>query len=169
MPRQEPPDNLSLDNPLWQYALTLWRHDGVAHQCLEAQNQGLAVIPLLVALFCAARGHHAPETEPGAIQQWRSDVTADLRALRMNLPKGNETAVPLRDTVKQAELKAEQVELAWWWQRLVDDGSVTQPGLSPTALARHNLDSLLPGLDPAIATSLVELWGEIKEANGEPS
>ncbi|PAU82239.1 hypothetical protein CK501_03595 [Halovibrio salipaludis] len=169
MPRQEPPDNLSLDNPLWQYVLTLWRHDGFAYQCLEAQNQGLAVTPLLVALFCAARRRQAPQTEPEGIHQWRTDVTADLRALRMNLPRGNDTTAPLRDTVKQAELKAEQVELAWWWQRLVDDGSVTQSGLSRTALARHNLGSLLPGLDPATAASLVELWGEIKEANGEPS
>lgn len=169
MPRQEPPDNLSLDNPLWQYVLTLWRHDPFARQCLEAQNQGQAVTPILVALFCAAHGCQAPDTEPPGLQQWRTDVTAALRTLRMDLPRGRNTTTPLRDTVKQAELQAEQVELAWWWQRLADDGSVTQPGLSRTALARHNLDSLLPGLDPALAASLVGLWREIKEANGEPS
>ena len=168
MPRQEPPDNLLLDNPLWQYVLTLWRHEPFARQCLEAQNQGVAVTPILVALFCAARGHDTPDTEPRGIHQWRTGVTAELRALRMHLPKGNDTAASLRDTVKQAELESEQVELAWWWWHLSDDGSVTQPGLSRTALARHNLDSLLPGLDPALAASLAGLWREIKEANGEP-
>ncbi|WP_179105663.1 DUF2390 domain-containing protein [Vreelandella utahensis] len=168
MPRQEPPDNLLLDNPLWQYVLTLWRYDPFARQCLEAQNQGQAVTPILVALFCAAHGRHVPETEPQGIHQWRTGVTAELRTLRMNLPRGNDTAASLRDTVKQAELASEQVELAWWWQHLADDGSVTQPDLSPTALARHNLDSLLPGLEPALAASLAGLWREIKEANGEP-
>lgn len=169
MPRQEPPDNLLLDNPLWQYVLALWGHGRFAQQCLEAQRQGLAVTPILVALFCAARHQYSPATEPTAIQQWREAVTSDLRALRMNLSKHSSATTPLRDTIKQAELKAEQVELAWWWQQLADNESVTDPDLSPALLARHNLDSLLPELDPGLAQSLVEFWREIKEANGEPS
>lgn len=168
MPRQEPPDNLMLDNPLWQHALTLWSHEGMARRCLEAQSQGLAVTPLLVALFCAARDTRAPEAEPATLQQWRERVTSDLRTLRMNLPKNHSAIAPLRDTVKGAELQAEQVELAWWWQHLADQDLPGHPGLSRAQLARHNLDSLLPELAPPLAVSLVELWREIMEANGDP-
>ncbi|XOZ32302.1 TIGR02444 family protein [Halomonadaceae bacterium KBTZ08] len=168
MPRQEPPDNLALDNPLWQYALSLWSHEGMAQRCLEAQSQGLAVIPLLVALFCAARNTQVPEAEPVALQQWREGVTSDLRALRTSLPKHHSAIAALRDTVKAAELQAEQVELAWWWQHLAEHDLPGHPGLSRAQLARHNLDSLLPELAPSLAASLVELWREIMEANGDP-
>ncbi|MEQ6886349.1 DUF2390 domain-containing protein [Salicola sp. Rm-C-2C1-2] len=169
MPRQEPPDNLLLDNPFWQYVLALWGHGQFAQRCLEAQRQGQAVAPILVALFSAARHQYAPATEPIAIQQWREAVTSDLRALRMALSKRSNATTPLRDTIKQAELKAEQVELAWWWQYLADNESVTDPDLSRALLARHNLESLLPELDPGLAQSLVQLWREIEQANGEPT
>ncbi len=166
---QEPPDDLLLDNPLWQYALTLWDHDGFAQHCLKAQSQGLAVTRILVALFCAARNLYAPGDEPSGLEPWREAVTARLRHLRMQLPKQSSAVESLRATVKRAELEAEQVELAWWWRDLLDNGSVTDAGLSRTGIARHNLDSLLPESDPDLRASLVELWQAITEANGEPS
>ena len=165
---QEPPDDLLLDNPLWQYVLTLWAHERFAQHCLEAQSQGQAVIRILVALFCASRDQYAPDAEPVGIGQWREAVTTQLRTLRMQLPKQSTTS-PVRETVKKAELEAEQVELAWWWRNLADNESVTEPGLSRAGIARHNLDSLLPESDPHLRASLVGLWREITEANGEPS
>lgn len=166
---QELPDNLLLDNPLWDYALALWRHERFAEHCLEAQSQGLAVTRILVALFCASRDQGTPGNEPAGIGQWRRAVTSDLRTLRMQLPKHSTTANPLRETVKKAEREAEQVELAWWWRSLTDNEPVTVPGLSRPGIARHNLDSLLPELDPGLRASLVELWRGITEANGDQS
>lgn len=166
---QEVPDDLLLDNPLWQYALTLWHHQRFAEHCLDAQTGGQAVTHILVALFCAARDQYAPENEPTGIGQWRERVTTDLRALRMTLAKHRAATTPLRETLKKAELEAEQVELAWWWHYLTYNESVTVPGLSRARIARHNLDSLLPELDPGARRSLVELWRDITEANGEPS
>ncbi|MGM0450469.1 MAG: DUF2390 domain-containing protein [Pseudomonadota bacterium] len=166
---QELPDDLLLDNPLWQYALSLWRHDHFAGHCLEAQSRGLAVTRILVALFCASRNQYTPEDEPADIRQWREAVTTDLRTLRIQLPKHITAANPLRETVKKAELEAEQVELAWWWRNLLDNESVTDPDLSRVGIARHNLDTLLPEFAPDLRASLVELWREIMEANGEQS
>ena len=166
---QEPPDDLLLDNPLWQYVLTLWPYERFAQHCLEAQSQGLSVTRILVALFCASRHQHAPEHELSGISQWRHAVTAHLRSLRMQLPKHARAVSPLRETVKKAELDAEQLELAWWWRSLAHDESVTAPDLSRTGIARHNLESLLPESEPGLRASLVELWQEITEANGEPS
>lgn len=166
---QEPPDDLSLDNPLWQHALTLWGHERFAAHCLEAQSRGSAVTPILVALFCASRDRYVPAREPDDIAQWRKSVTADLRTLRMALPRDHSSARPLRETLKDAELKAEQVELAWWWRVLADNEPQPQPALSRAEIARHNLSSLLPELVPPLPGALVDQWWEIMNNNGEPS
>lgn len=110
-----PPSDLSLDNPLWQTALSLWSDTAVADACLSLQSQGVSVSRLLTGIWLALHGVSWRGDEDEAIRAWRDDCTGVLRQLRQTLEK-NTPADTLRDTLKRAELEAERLELAWIYQ-----------------------------------------------------
>lgn len=110
-----PPSDLSLDNPLWRTALSLWSDAAVAEACLALQSQGLSVSRLLTGIWLAAHGVSWTGDEDAAIRAWRADCTGVLRQLRQTLAK-NTPADTLRDALKRAELEAERLELAWIYQ-----------------------------------------------------
>lgn len=108
----QPPNDLELDNPLWHFALNLWTKPAVAEACLDLQTQGWSVSRILTALWSTRQDLEWSGTEDEAIRQWRHRCTETLRQLRQQLAKDT-PADDLRDKIKQAELQAERIELAW--------------------------------------------------------
>ncbi|BES69600.1 hypothetical protein RE428_06180 [Marinobacter nanhaiticus D15-8W] len=107
-----PPDDLELDNPLWQFALGLWSAPAVAEACLALQGLGWSVSRILTALWLTRLSIEWQGDEAAEVTEWRSHCTETLRGLRQQLAKGT-PADRLREQIKQAELQAERVELAW--------------------------------------------------------
>ncbi|WP_168203116.1 TIGR02444 family protein [Marinobacter fonticola] len=110
-----PPDDLLLDNPFWQFALGLWRDKDIAQSCLDLQHGGWSVSRILTAAWLARHEIEWNGEETKELAQWRSRYTETLRLLRQQLIKGT-PADSLRNRIKQAELEAERIELAWIYQ-----------------------------------------------------
>lgn len=134
---------MSLENPLWHYALALYSRPGVEQCCLQLQDQGAVVNRLLFACWLASQGIRLDQ---GRLQQsaspWSSDVIGPLRAVRFrvrerlaDLPEANVCYRALR----QAELAAEQLELMLLWQQGQNWLPETQ---ADAALFRHNLQQV---------------------------
>lgn len=105
-----------LDNhPLWDFALALYARPGVEAACLSLQDDaGLDVCELLWRCWLSYHGltltaHADRLLEP--VRAWQRDMTYPLRHQRRAL-KASCKATPereqLRQTIKQAELLAEQ-------------------------------------------------------------
>lgn len=105
------PESLDLESPLWQFALTFWQDSDIEQTCLSLQSRGWSVTRLLCAAWLAGQGV-PPCPEPAAVAHWRHQVTGVIRALRQRLPREQSPAGGLRKALAQAELKAEQLELA---------------------------------------------------------
>jgi uncharacterized protein (TIGR02444 family) len=115
-------DALPLAGPHWSFALALYARPGVADACLKLQDAlGVDVNVLLFALYASERGVAFGEEDIVAIDraaaEWRDEVVVKLRAIRRGLKAGPPPAPgpdteALRDLVKKAELRAEQIEQA---------------------------------------------------------
>ncbi|PCI47345.1 MAG: TIGR02444 family protein [Oceanospirillales bacterium] len=101
------------DNPLWQYALTVYAKPGIAQHLLLGQDQlGLDVLWCLTALWLAEQQQ---ELTPALLQQvaydeWRTSMIIPLRALRYRCDKTRDAA--LRKALLAAELAAEKRGIA---------------------------------------------------------
>lgn len=104
-------ESVQLDNPLWHFALNLWRAPEISQLCLQLQGEGWSVTRLLCAAWLASEGHHF-RGEPAEARAWRQRMTAPLRQLRQSLPKTLPATAELRQQLARAELEAERVELA---------------------------------------------------------
>jgi uncharacterized protein (TIGR02444 family) len=109
---------LELDNPFWQFSLSIYGQVDVADECLALQEA--AGIDVNVLLFCAwlgARGIVLRKEDIAAasetIEAWSQNVVRPLRGVRQRM-KGlyNNEFSDLRERVKALELEAEQVEQA---------------------------------------------------------
>ncbi len=109
------------DNPCWDFALVVYRRDGVAEACLALQESH--GVDVNVLLFCcwlgeSGRGPLAPEEMADAlalVDRWHQDVVRRLRAVRTGLKGGLgnidvEYSDPLRGRIMASELDAEHVE-----------------------------------------------------------
>ncbi|GGO87889.1 hypothetical protein GCM10011348_42110 [Marinobacterium nitratireducens] len=171
---------MNLDNPLWHYALELYAHPGVEQACLGLQQSGLGTNRLLFCCWLASEGRLLRPSELDASEagRWQRELTTPLRALRYRV-RESKAGEPQLDAVyralRQAELAAEQVELA----RLFELGSRWQAdaaaerdelllrntalylgctGVAATADLQRNLEILLCaarlGVDRAAAAAL---------------
>ncbi|WP_182915239.1 TIGR02444 family protein [Rhodopseudomonas palustris] len=113
----EPTD---LDGPHWTFALDIYGRAGVQPACLRLQDEfGVDVNVLLICLYGGSKlGIGIGEREVALLDEtvaaWRSEIVQPMRAIRRQLKTVSSPCLPgdLRDTVKHAELRAEQVELA---------------------------------------------------------
>ncbi len=109
------------DNRCWDFALIVYRRDGVAEACLALQESH--GIDVNVLLFCcwlgeSGRGALAPKEMAGAlalVDRWHRDVVRSLRAVRNRIKGGFgdidvEYSDPLRGQIMASELDAEHVE-----------------------------------------------------------
>lgn len=140
-----------LSNPLWHYAIALYQRPGVEALCLALQAQGLSVNRLLLCCWLAVdrRCYQAPDpltASPSEADQWRQAVLEPLRRLRYQVRDQWQArgAGECYRQLRQAELAAEQLELAQLWQqsRHWPLASATCPGWR---LARANLQACLAG------------------------
>lgn len=134
----QPPDDLELDNPLWQFALTLWSSPAVAEACLTLQGLGWSVSRILTALWLSRLSIEWRGEEDAEVVHWRSRCTEALRSLRQQLAKGT-PADSLREQIKQAELQAERIELAWIYRGFHQHGHNVSgfSGYNETLLIRN--------------------------------
>jgi uncharacterized protein (TIGR02444 family) len=121
--RSAGPLPLELEGAQWSFALSLYGRPGIADACLLLQERlGADVCLLLFALFLA-REHGAVleasdlESLDCAIANWRREVIYPLRSVRRRMRSGPQPAPgpatePLRQQIKAAEIRAEQIELA---------------------------------------------------------
>ena len=162
MTGQTPPPDLRLDSALWQMATALWDIPEFADTCLQAQDEGISVTHVLVALYSAERSRAWSGTEPAALRSWREQMTEPLRRLRRTLEKDNETVQAVRERIKSAELNAEQVELGWWAHLIEqsgDDENWHHSEMDDTSLAADNLKAAgLDGARRALRERLLSLW-----------
>jgi uncharacterized protein (TIGR02444 family) len=77
-------------NPFWDYALALYRQDGVERACLDLQERhGLDVNIVLLCCWLASRGIEAErewlKAAIAAVGPWHRQVVRPLRAMRRRL------------------------------------------------------------------------------------
>jgi uncharacterized protein (TIGR02444 family) len=106
---------------LWNFAVALYGRPGVSEACLALQDDGGVDVPvLLYGAWLGRQGIGLSQQDvaeiAGSVAAWREEVIVPLRRLRKRL-KGGPAPAPsartdrLRNTIKSAELSAEQIEL----------------------------------------------------------
>ncbi|MCH7543578.1 MAG: TIGR02444 family protein [Proteobacteria bacterium] len=109
------------DNPCWDFALLVYRRDGVADACLALQDaHGIDVNVLLFCCWFGESGRGGLSAKEMAdalalVDPWHQGVVRRLRAVRARLKGGLgdidvEFSDPLRGQIMASELDAEHVE-----------------------------------------------------------
>ncbi len=134
-------EEVPLDTPLWHFALQLWQDRDIAALCLELQAAGWSVTRLLCASWLAWQGRRF-EGEPAQVAQWRTGMTAPLRAMRQSLAKESATTTALRAQLAKAELESERVELALAYADLAAAAPAAEPAFQHQSLVQRLLANL---------------------------
>ena len=152
------PENLQLENPLWDYALSVYPRLNTS--LIALQSHGARVNQLLAALWCSATDRQWPSAVSPEIEHWHQQQVLPIRQRRMALKPELETYPqlrPLYEAYKSAEVNLERVELAMLWAWLQS----AAPHL-PTS-AEVNIDAVLS--DNSVDLSLPERAQLIKQVN----
>jgi uncharacterized protein (TIGR02444 family) len=127
----------TLSGPQWRFAVTLYGRPGVAEACLALQDRWRVDVSVLIAMLYAdlvagrALDREAIAAADARIAAWRTGVVQPLRRTRqdmkdMSVHRRHAAARDLREQVKAAELKAEQIELmelaGWIAERPAGEG-----------------------------------------------
>jgi uncharacterized protein (TIGR02444 family) len=141
-------------NPFWDYALELYRRDGVEAACLELQERHrLDVNILLLCCWLASRGIPADEAALRRIAElaevWQEEFVRPLRAVRSRLKarlrqpqpgsiagRWPELAAALRQRVLALEIDGERLEQLLLAELAAERPPTATPGV---ALASANL------------------------------
>lgn len=120
--------NLTLETPLWDFALTLWKNQDVQTILLAEQDQqGARINPIIAALWLGKLGENNSPILKEAQQKsltWHEHYVIPTRLMRQSLsgqPSSTTGQSPLRalhSHYKQTELLAEQIELAMLFKSL---------------------------------------------------
>lgn len=108
-------------NPFWDYAIEVYRRDGVGQACLDLQaRHGVDVNVLLFCCWLGASGRGALDEGRMArlvktVEPWHDDVVRGLRAVRAALKGGLDTAPKdlsdaLRTRIAAIEIDSEHIE-----------------------------------------------------------
>jgi uncharacterized protein (TIGR02444 family) len=127
---------------LWDFALDFYGRPGVSAACVVLQDEaGIDVVHLIVIVYADVTGQALNRDEivriRGLMMDWQVHTVLPLRVVRRFLksPLGelDDERERLREAVKAAELRAEQIQLAmaasWLEQRAVRDGVPLQQAL----------------------------------------
>ncbi|HZA67209.1 MAG TPA: TIGR02444 family protein [Geminicoccaceae bacterium] len=150
-------------NPFWNYALDLYRREGVEGACLELQERhDLDVNLVLLCCWLATRGVEVERdwlARTGAIvDRWQAEVVRPLRAVRGRLkaelvkpPAGSiperwpELTAGLRRRVLALEIDGERLEQLLLAELAADLVATTTPGIG---VASRNLRRYRPFAPP---------------------
>jgi uncharacterized protein (TIGR02444 family) len=171
-------------NPFWDYALELYRREGVEAACLELQQRhGLDVNVVLLCCWLARRGIPVDQaTLAGfarAADAWQTELVRPLRAVRRQLKaalakprpgsipaRWPELAAALRQRVLAVEIDGERLEQLLLAELAADLAGGAMPGVALAganlcrywrfaAADRQPLATLLQAAFPEAATSEV--------------
>jgi uncharacterized protein (TIGR02444 family) len=138
-------------NPFWDYALELYRREGVESACLELQGRhGLDVNFILLCCWLGSRGIEADQAwlsdAIAAIERWQAEAIRPLRVVRNRLkaeladpPAGGIGArwpahtAGLRRRVLAAELDSERLEQLLLAERAAGLPATAVPGIGPAS------------------------------------
>jgi uncharacterized protein (TIGR02444 family) len=150
-------------NPFWDYALELYRREGVEGACLDLQERhGLDVNLVLLCCWLATRGVEVERdwlARVGAIvDRWQAEVVRPLRGVRDRLrselakaPPGSiperwpELSAGLRRRVLALEIDGERLEQLLLAELAADLVATTAPGIG---VASRNLCRYRPFARP---------------------
>jgi len=142
------PDELEPDNPLWRYALLCWQNTTLAECCLALQAQGWSVTRILYAGWLGNQGQTCTEIEDAKVTEWRSCVTGTVRSIRKLVPRQHQMYQPLQQALAEAELQAEQIELAIAWQSIRHLNPAGDKTPCSSRIIRQNLQAIAPRQQP---------------------
>lgn len=123
---------MEIQNPLWVFALKVYSNPHVEKQLLALQTQyGLSINRILFAGWLATQKkvYRSDVLELSPAAQWQASVTHPLRTLRYQVRSAcaeNEALQAFYKAMRQAELHAEQVEIAYLYQLSLSWGEETQ-------------------------------------------
>jgi uncharacterized protein (TIGR02444 family) len=141
-------------NRFWDYALELYRREGVENACLELQERhGLDVNLVLLCCWLASRGIEAQrkwlKATVATVETWQAEVVRPLRAVRRRLkadpaepPPGGigarwpELTARLQQRVLALEIDGERLEQLLLAELAAGLGATVAPGID---LASRNL------------------------------
>lgn len=146
---------MSLDNPLWQYALKLYARPGVEQAALELQQAGCSINRLLTACYLGQRGLRLmPALLEGEALEWQRELTHPVRVLRYRVRNRKGLRAEMEScyhALREAELACEQVELMLLWETICDTRLPT---------ARVGVALIRSNLEIALSESGVGAWSE---------
>ncbi|WP_432696945.1 TIGR02444 family protein [Marinobacterium sp. YM272] len=162
---------MSLDNPLWQYALDLYSRPGVESTALDLQTVGCSVNRLILACYLAEQGRLLPaELLAGEALSWQRELTHPLRVLRYqvrSLKAGRPELENCYRKMRQAELACEQVEIMLLWEMLSE--TVLPVAEAGPALARANIERVVAEVGAeAVVQASVQIDAFIDAACPDP-
>ena len=104
------------DNEFWRFSLAVYSAEGVSAECLRLQDTlGVDVNVMLFCVWLGARGvqlqRNDIEAAMRAVADWQDHVVQPLRSVR-RFTKTKYHDDDLRTSLKQIELRAEQIEQA---------------------------------------------------------
>ncbi|TYC55613.1 TIGR02444 family protein [Marinobacter sp. BW6] len=143
-PPLELPADLEPENPLWRFALAIWKRPDVQNSCLALQDQGWSVTRILSAAWLALSGRVFAGVEDATVTEWRNRVTVALRSARKSLPGNADNCQKLRTGIAGLELEAEQIELALSWRTLMTNNPEYADMQGREALIITNLVAAAP-------------------------
>jgi uncharacterized protein (TIGR02444 family) len=141
---------LDYDNAFWRFSLAVYGRPGVAKECLALQDAH--GIDVNILLFCAWLGTQSIplkrediEAVSQAVAGWHDDIVRPLRTVRQRL-KDFTDGEKLRAGIKDAEIKAEQIEQAmlFAFSRRLQRGDAAQ-GDCVAGNVRQYIDMTAPG------------------------
>ncbi|KXO06770.1 DUF2390 domain-containing protein [Marinobacter excellens] len=164
------PATMEPDNPLWRYALACWQNPELAEACLTLQACDWSVTRILCAGWLGVNGHLFTGVEDAKVTEWRSRVTGSIRSARKSIPRHHIGCRDLREALAQAELQAEQTELALAWHTLTPRYPETGNMHNRKAAILQNLLAAAPrrDTDTQASVSMDTLAGLLAAAAGEP-
>lgn len=151
---------MQLQNPLWAFALKVYSHSEIEQCCLALQNDfGMNINRLLFAAWLATQ-HKSIDVallRHSQADYWQKSMTHPLRALRYQLRelRRDESELSmLYDAMRNAELEAEKVELAYLYQLAENWPQVV---MTSEVLIVENIETLASAKSVCIKTTQREL------------
>jgi len=164
------------DHPFWDFALSVYRSEGVPQACLNLQERhGIDVNLMLFCLWLGESGRGALDSDDvrsviAASDLWHRKIVKTLRLVRRALKDGFDEAPPdlrqqLRTEIQASEINAEHLEqliLVGAIERSVvrADAAVEARAADAAASVGHYLRALKAEVEPCDLVDFAHILGK---------